>query len=75
MTKKTMIFLGVFIVALIGAIIKMVSGGSIQWTVVICSLICAVYGTKRLNEDSVIGEIVMGLCILLMGFIIFDVSL
>ena len=75
MNKKTLIFLIVFLVALVGAVVKMVTGGTFQVFPIIGSVLCAAYGIKRLMDDSVIGEIVMSLCILLMIFIIFEIKL
>ncbi|MCQ2551190.1 MAG: hypothetical protein MJ146_03250 [Clostridia bacterium] len=75
MDKKTLIFTIIYAIAFIGAIVKMVIDGHFNVIPILCTLLCGAYGVKRLREGSFVGELVMGLCILLMGCIIFEIQL
>lgn len=75
MEKKHLIILIVYVGLFIGAVVKMIVTGSVDWLVIASGAFCGGYGIKRVIDESTFGYIVTILCSLLMVAIIFNIRI
>lgn len=75
MNKKALVLTVLLVISFLAALIKMIVVGPFNWIPLAGSVVCGAYGVKRSFDESIVGDIVIVLCIFLMICITFNIQL